>query len=284
MNLCIADAAPQRPYSSPPYRTWLAASGIAAAEFYRLDDRYVIRFPDIADFEIASDVQNILCRPSGDCAEATLRNLFLDQVVPLVLSHQGKLVLHASAVEMPSGAIAFAGISGRGKSTLAASFATTGAAFLSDDALILERCGTDTVYRVSPGHPSIRLWEDSRSALIPRDAMKAPPDGSSAKSRLVVGAGVKFCEQSRELRKVYFLGDGSARTISISRASHSEALLQWIRNVFLLDTGEAEALARNFDRLWHLARDVEAYHLDFPRDFDMAGTVREAIAKHAMEK
>jgi hypothetical protein len=60
--------------------------------------------------------------------------------------------------------VAFLGESGRGKSTLAASFATEGTRFLTDDGLLLEWVGGHCM--IVPSHPSIRLWEDSQEALI----------------------------------------------------------------------------------------------------------------------
>ena len=111
----------------------------------------------------------------------TVEHLYLNQVRPLALSRQFELVLHGSAVESENTAIAFLGHSGRGKSTLAASFATTGARFLSDDSLHIDR--VDKRYFVRPGHPSIRLWKDSCETLIPKEAELAPPADYTTKAR-----------------------------------------------------------------------------------------------------
>ena len=45
--------------------------------------------------------------------EVTVRHLFLDQVIPLVLSRREPIVLHASAVQTAHSVIAFAGKSGQ---------------------------------------------------------------------------------------------------------------------------------------------------------------------------
>ena len=86
-----------------------------------------------------------------------------------MLGKQGKLVFHASAIETGSGALVFMGISGRGKSTLAASFATNGFRFLTDDGLTVEE--GNSRYQVQPSHPSIRLWQDSQEALVAADVV-----------------------------------------------------------------------------------------------------------------
>ncbi len=61
----------------------------------------------------------------------------------------------------------FLGESGRGKSTLAASFATSYFRFLTDDGQRLKPTSSDgNTYRALPSHPSIRLWADSQQALM----------------------------------------------------------------------------------------------------------------------
>src|SRR5574340_1151913 len=103
-------------------------------------------------------------RPAPAGGEQTVEHLYLNQVLPLALSMQGKLVFHASAVEIGEVAVAFMGESGKGKSTLAASFATHGYRFLTDDGLVIE--AEDEGHRIVPSHPSLRLWQDSEGALI----------------------------------------------------------------------------------------------------------------------
>ena len=169
-------------------------------------------------------------------SEATSQHLYLNQVLPLVLSKLGKLVFHASAVEVPGGAVAFAAESGRGKSTLAASFAVNGFRFLTDDGLVLEPAADG--YQVQPSHPSIRLWEDSEEALIAPGVETAPAVSFTSKSRFLAGEAIPFCDQPRPLRRMYFLGDGSAETIQIHRLSPAEALVEWVKHSFLLDVEE----------------------------------------------
>ena len=82
---------------------------------------YLLRFLDQGDFLISCDGKEVRCRPLPGTPASTVRHLFLDQVIPLLLSRRELLVLHASAVLTAHGAIAFVGKSGQGKSTLAAS-------------------------------------------------------------------------------------------------------------------------------------------------------------------
>ena len=45
----------------------------------------------------------VTCLPAPDVSEATTQHLYLNRVLPLVLSKLGKLVFHASAVEVAGG-------------------------------------------------------------------------------------------------------------------------------------------------------------------------------------
>ena len=141
------------------FHTWAFPDGTPWTEFYRENGGYLLRFPDLADFRVSADGLEVTGFPVPGVSESTSQHLYLNQVLPLVLSKLGKLVFHASAVEVPGGAVAFAAESGRGKSTLAASFAVNGFRFLTDDGLVLEPVADG--YQVQPSHPSIRLWEDS---------------------------------------------------------------------------------------------------------------------------
>lgn len=262
-----------------PFHRWTFPDGTLWTEFYRAGGGYLLRFPDLADFEISADGFGVACFPVPGVVEATVQHLYLNQVLPLVLSKQGKLVFHASAVEAGQGAIAFVGESGRGKSTLAASFAVSGHRFLTDDGLVLEPIGTG--YEVLPSHPSIRLWDDSESALIPPTAGRAPPVSYTSKARFLAGAELIFCAESRPLRRVFFLGDGSAPAIELSALTPAQALVEWVKHSFLLDIEERPRLASHFDQVAALAHQPIHYRLDYPRRFYDLALVRRAIVEHA---
>ncbi len=182
----IAAARPQAPLPAP-FHTWALPDGSPWTDFHRENGGYLLRFPDMADFQVSADAEHVTCHPVPGASDAVVQHLYLNQVLPLSLSKQGKLVFHASAVEVDGGAIAFVGVSGRGKSTLAASFAIDGYRFLTDDGLVVEPAERGHV--ALPSHPSIRLWEDSESALIApgtaigaRRALTRPSRGSSPAS------------------------------------------------------------------------------------------------------
>ena len=262
-----------------PFHTWTFPDGTLWTAFYRTNDGYLLRFPDLADFQVSADALHVTGFPVPEVSDATVQHLYLNQVLPLALSKQGKLVFHASAVEVAGGALAFAAESGRGKSTLAASFAVSGFRFLTDDGLVVEPIADG--HRILPSHPSIRLWEDSEAALIVPGVRTAPALPFTPKSRFLAGDEIRFCDQPRPLRRVYFLGNGKVATLEFQRLSAAEALVEWVKHSFLLDVEEKPRLASHFDQVAKLANQPIHYRLDYPRRFEDLAWVRAAIVEHA---
>ena len=261
------------------FQEWIFPDGTLWTRFYRTGEGYMLRFPDLGDFEVSADGRVVRAWPVPGIFEDTMQHLYLNQVLPLALSKQGRIVFHASAIETENGAIAFLGESGYGKSTLAASFAAGGQRFLTDDALLLDPA--DGGYLVQPSHPSIRLWDDSQEALLAADAELAPPVQYTPKARILSGDSLPFCNAARRLRRVYFLGDGSAVELMIQRMRPSEALIGLVRNSFLLDIEAQEMLSSHFDLLAEMVALPIYYHLDYPRSFAALPDIRQGILKHA---
>lgn len=269
----------QFPQVCQPFHTWCFTDATPWADFYRTGAGYLIRFCGLADFQISSDGQSVTCWPAPNVSSGTVQHLFQNQVVPLARSRAGKLMFHAGAVEIGGSCVAFLGESGRGKSTLTASFATSGTPFLTDDGLLVEICGEKCV--VLPSHPSIRLWADSQQALI-ASAELAPPVHYTPKGRLVAGDNLVYCTEPRVLRSVYVLGPGHASAVQFTKINPAAALIELVRHSFLLDIDASQVLASHFDQLTELVRRAVFYHLDYPRRFERLAEVRAAIVAQTM--
>lgn len=272
----------QQPLPQSPFHRWIFADGTLWMLFFRQGRDYLLRFPGLADFEVSNTGRDVQGWSAPGVDAATVQHLYLNQVLPLALSRQGKLVLHASAVDVGAGCAAFVGESGRGKSTLAASFATAGSRFLTDDGLQLE--WHEEQLTVVPSHPSIRLWEDSQMALIGETQDVAPPVQYTSKARFLAGPALSFCGEHRPLRSIYFLGTGDAPSIQIARMKSPVALLELVRHSFLLDIDAQEMLASHFDEISRIANLPIHYHLDYPRRFQELPLLHEAIRNHADER
>ena len=274
------DARPQAVLHEAPFHEWPCPDGTPWLCFYRVEAGYLLRFPGFADFQLAQDGRQIRAWPAPGVSDATIQHLYLNQVLPLALNKQGKLVLHGSAVEIEGGGVAFIGESGLGKSTLAASFAASGFGFLTDDGLILEPDGEGS-YQIMPSHPSIRLWSDSQAALIGPGVKPASPLPFTSKVRLLVGDGIVFCAQPRRLRRVYFLGNGIRQEPVFERMGLGETLTELVKHSFLLDIEERGLIAAHFDEISSMMEQPIFYRLDYPRHYESLPQVRQAIVDHA---
>lgn len=268
-----------RPIAEPVLHRWLFADGTVWLLFHRQGSNYLLRFPGLADFTVSADGLQVQGWPAPGVSPGTLEHLYLNQVMPLALSRQGKLVLHASAVETQGRCLAFVGKSGRGKSTLAASFATSGTRFLTDDGLQLQWRGGQLT--VVPSHPSIRLWEDSQMALIGQTQALAPALDYTTKVRILAGPDISYCDQAKPLHAIYFLGEGGAAAPALAAVKPVDALMLLVGHSFLLDIGEREMLARHFDEIARIANLPIHYHLDYPRRYGELPALRQSILLHA---
>jgi hypothetical protein len=274
-----AEVPPPEPPESACFHEWVFPDGTLWTRFYRTASGYLLRFPELADFAVAEDGRVVSASPLPGISTGTIRHLYLNQVLPLALSRLGKRVFHASAVETPAGALAFLGESGRGKSTLAASFALAGHRFLTDDALLLEP-GAEG-YAVQPSHPSIRLWDDSKDELVGDDADLAPAVQYTAKARLLSGDALAFCPEPRILRRMYFLGTGETDQVSFAPMTPGDAVMGLVSNSFLLDIEGRESLAAHFSQVAEMANLPIFFRLDYPRSYAALPAVRRAILEHA---
>ncbi|TNF64922.1 MAG: hypothetical protein EP307_01290 [Rhodobacteraceae bacterium] len=264
-----------------PFHTWTGADGTDWAFFHRQDGRILIRFAELADFVVDPDGAQAVCTPAPGCDEGTLDHLFDNQVLPLMLSAQGEMVFHGSAVATEAGAIAFLGQTGRGKSTLAASFATAGMGFLCDDRMVLRRRGADLM--VMPAAPSVRLWEDSANRLFATPQDLAPPVSYTDKRRIRAGRDFPHCNQARPLTAAFFLGDGHVKRVRTERLGGILTATSWMANIFLLDTGDKAAIRAKFYQVTAILTRIPAMKLEFPRDHDRLAETRAAILTAAAQ-
>lgn len=143
----------------------------------------------------------ILLRAAGAIDGGDMETHLSSLIAGVILHQRDELALHASAVAMPGGAVAFSGGSGLGKSTIASALALRGYPLLADDVCRVEfREGVPVVF---PGPPRLRLWPDIARALG-----KAPEELAAGRAnhpkRLLTGIARE--SEARPLRTVIRLG------------------------------------------------------------------------------
>lgn len=277
-DLRVEAPRPQAPIGPEPFHQWTFPDGTAWLQFHRTDAGYALRFPGFADFAVGAEDLAVRCVPCPGVSERVIHHLYLNQVLPLVRSRQGRMVFHGSAVEAGSGAVVFMGASGRGKSTLAASFVAGGFRFMADDGISLS--ASPGGFQVEPGHPSIRLWADSRATLWDPEHAPEPALPYTEKACYLASDETRFCAQPRDLRRIYLLFDERSDTVSIQAITPSDALIELVRHSFLLDIRASDMLAAHFESLVRLVRSETCFRLDYPRRFDAIPAIRATILRH----
>ena len=245
-------------------RPWLAVA--SGPRGYRLN------FEGGADFVVSVDARRITVFPASASLD-TVRHLLIDQVVPLVLAHLGHFVLHASAFTTESGAVALAGPTGSGKSTLSASFGAHGSPFLADDALVIEPGAGGWLAR--PAYPGLRVWPDVVAAV--HDSEPSPVAPYTDKRRIGAGDGLPFSATPVKLIRIYALGYEEAEEIAVGPMSRRDALMTLIAHTLTMDPADTGRAVAQLDRAYALCRDVPVRRLTYPRELAALGEVRAAI-------
>jgi hypothetical protein len=259
------------------YHTWIGTDGADWLRIGRDAEGYRLQFPGLAEFAMSGDGRRVLAC-MGETSPETFRHLLLDQVMPLVLSHQGWCVLHAAAVAGATGGVAFLGSSGRGKSTMAASLAVAGLAAITDDTLIL----TEAPNSVVTGHPayeSIRMWPEAARALFgPAYRDQGRVSELNDKVRLGRSGGLNFVTSGSPLRVLYVLTpDDAVDAPVVEEIPPRDRVIEVVRHAFVLDWNAADRLRLAFDRLSRIVSRVPVRRLRFRHDYAELPAVRQTI-------
>ena len=161
----LAPQPPLEPAAGQWVHHWPSTTGAVSLSLAVTEKGYLLRFPRCADFVISADGRAIEAWPARTTSDGRLRQLLLNQVLPRLLGHTGRLTLHASAVRVDGFAIAFAAPTCGGKSTLAASLHLAGFPALTDDGLIVVMNNSQPWGL--PLYTGLRLRTSSRAGLFP---------------------------------------------------------------------------------------------------------------------
>ena len=264
-----------------PVRRVRLPDGRTAFTVARCGGGELIHFARLADFLVSTDGREIRCAISRRGSARMLAHLFLAQVIPLALSRQGRLVLHASAVVTSGGAVAFMGAAGSGKSTLGASFVRAAFPLLTDDGLLLTE--DQGALAGVPSYPEIRLWPDACAALA---AAGEPGEAWHLAGKTCVPAGSMrwpFASTPVPVRRLYVLGapsEDTRRAVTIEPLTGRESFLQLVRHSFRLDVDDRRRLRSEFETIGRIASTGVVYRLGFPREWSRLASVRDAVLDH----
>ena len=267
------------PVSADTVMTMDAGDGGQWLTCTRTIDGYRFHFSGLADFLVDRLGRHVTCIALPETPPETIRHLFLDHVIPPLLNLRGNEALHASAIQTESGACAFIGMSGQGKSTLAAAFHAAGFPILCDDCLLLKD-DPDQV-RVEPAYPGLRLWDDSRGFLFGSARSTQPVSHYNDKRRISTHEIGTEVREALALRGIYSLlrneQRGQVTVPVIEVLSVRDAFMELISYAFRLDLTDQAMILRQMGVLERVAREVPVKRFRLPDDLNGLALAREMI-------
>ncbi|GAB6039433.1 hypothetical protein [Endothiovibrio diazotrophicus] len=129
----------------------------------KLGRDHSVRFevPGVITFQLSEGRRIVTQLHGDDPTDPTIRTFLFGAILGLICHQRGRPILHASCVEIDGRAVALAGPSGMGKSTLAAALMARGHRVLSDDLCLIDLDGPVAI----PTFRRLKLWRDSSEAL-----------------------------------------------------------------------------------------------------------------------
>ena len=190
------------------------------------------------------------------------------------LHQRGALVLHAGAVAVAGGAVAFVGHRGAGKSTTTTAMARAGHPLFTDDVLVVPDVAAPLV---APGYAAVKLLDDAATALFgDADALPEVYAGAGKRS----WAPKTAPDAPVPLRAVYVLGFGGA--LRAERLVARDAVLALLPHVYTTVIDRATGgLPAQLGLVAGLAGAVPVFVLERPRDLAGLGAFTAFVADHA---
>lgn len=234
---------------------------------------YRLRDGDRIVVDILPD-RRIEVRSRPGTAQSTIDHFLGDQVYPRMLASEGRLVVHAAALRSGSHSFLLVGASGRGKSTLATSFALDGNDLLGDDATIIDEGAAGPTAEAV--YPSLRLLPDSIAALLPDDVEAFAIAPYTAKQRIAVPIARQATPGALPIAAIFLIGEPAGAALA-ERASVKAACMALVESSFALDPADVEQARLRLVRASRIAAAVPAFRLCYPRDYARLAEVHRII-------
>lgn len=184
--------------------------------------------------------------------------------------------MHAGAFRVSKHCALVVGASGRGKSSLVASFDRAGLPLIGDDALVISTA--DGVSCAKAVYPSLRLFPDSIEALFEGSVRTTEVAHYTMKQRINVPVSADIAIQATPILAMFILREPSIRgEIRLDRLSVAESCMSVVENSFALDPSDIFGAAERLRSASALARDVPTFAISYPRDYARLPDVREAV-------
>lgn len=250
----------------PPHGTMLLDLALAQRMYCATrhpDGHYVFRCHRVCDFVISEDLDEVTVQMMEGGAPDLAAVLATGTLLSFILAMQDRVILHASAVQVDDFVVAFVGMSGMGKSTMAALMCADGAELITDDVLRLDlhdegppTChlgATELRLRKGADDLSARFTEavETRHTRDDRQALRL----RGARTDRLPLRGIVIPRPHH---------DGSHTTLTLDHLDPKEALLTLIRYPRILGWQDPAVLGRHFHELGEITARVPVHVANMP--------------------
>jgi hypothetical protein len=229
---------------------------------------------------LVKDGKEIIVEPFPGVDERLIRLPLLGTVLAVLLYQRGFLVLHASAIAINSGVVAFLGGKGQGKSTMAATLYRRGHQLMADDVVALDFSNPRNPLVLS-GFPQFKLWPEAAASTLGDDPEILPQlaSGYEKRARRAVD---RFSYTPLPIRYLCVLCEGPAP--ALTPLQPQEAIVQMIANSYVARFGNQ--LLQGIGAVAHLRqcasliKSVPVYYLERPRSLSLLPAIAWMVEDH----
>ena len=214
--------------------------------------------------------------PDGQPPELLLRFYLVGTILAIALYQRNFLVLHASAVKINGGAVAFLGVSGEGKSSTAAAFVTHGHSLITDDVAPIN-FATDPC-TINPGFPQVKLGAAMAQALgYEYEQLRAV---HTFKEKRALQPRQGFSLDPVPLKRIYVLQTATELAVTPLKASAAVTeIARHSRPTTLYHAGDAI----HFFQCADLVKRIPVYRLSRPKDFSLLPDLIQLVEQDLSE-
>jgi len=195
-----------------------------------------------------------------------VRAYLLGAVFGALCHQRGITSLHASAIDVADGCVAFVGASGAGKSSLVAALTLRGYEIFADDVCFLQ-LGNNGHVQAWPGTNRIRLWDDA-SVALGFNGQNLQRETQQYAKYFIPGRPPENAIQPRPLHRVYQLNRVERGVTKVTRLRGVDAVQALMQNVYPPNfAAHLGYQSRVLEDCAAVARNVPVFRLSRPWDF-----------------
>ena len=223
----------------------------------------LLTIPGVGRYHVLAGSE-IGIEPFPEAKIEDVRLFLLGSAFGAIYLQRGYFPLHASVVDIEGKAVAFAGDSGAGKSTMGAWMNRQGYPLLCDDVCVI-RMNEDQTPMAFPAYPQMKLWKDALR-LLELEASGLRRDYARA-DKFHLPVETLFAEEPVPLRQIFFLRYSDDAPVPVmEEISPPEAVPLLRNNTYRYQfISGLELTEKHFRDCISIAKSVPTHFLDRPR-------------------